>query len=639
MCGIVGIINLENQSRVERRLIDAMRDSMIHRGPDDADSFIDQRVAFGHRRLKIIDLSENGRQPMFDLTERVGIVFNGEVYNFQEVRERLVSKGYRFRSQSDTEVILNAYLEYGIDCVHQFVGMFAFALYDRRTGKVHMVRDRLGIKPLYYAQFDGKLIFASEIKAILRYPGFPREADMAAVSSYLSYRYSLGERSLFKNIHSLQPGWRLEIDRNAVSTQQYWNLPVLPENGEDRGEEFYIARVRELLASAVQYRMISDVPVGAYLSGGLDSSVVVAVMSNLANRSVETFTIGFAQEDYNEFRYAKQVADRYKSHHHEILLSPDDYIENMMRLIRFKDGPLSVANEPALYTMSVELKKFITVVLSGEGSDEIFGGYGRIFRSPFDYQRMQEIARNGHSFDPSLIENLRKKYGSKAFSNEVEHFLDQYQYVKWEDKLNFLSSDLISLLDGDRELNQLFAGHFEKLDGLSLYQKYMWIFEKLHIVGLLQRVDTTTMATAVEARVPFVDHRLVEFALSIPVKYKMKWKDQTAASLLNSDQISEVHDIPKYILKKSYEPELPADVIWRRKMGFPVPIHQWFGKEFNDFAKDLLLCDRAKQRGVYNHLFIEKMLNDARLFENHRFGLKVWMLINLELWFREYIDC
>ncbi|HEX9655041.1 MAG TPA: asparagine synthase (glutamine-hydrolyzing), partial [bacterium] len=536
-----------------------------------------------------------------------------------------------------TEVILNAYLEGGIDCIQQFVGMFAFALYDRRSGQVHIVRDRIGIKPLYYAEFEGKLIFASEIKAILRYPGFPREADMIGVSSYLSYRYSLGERSLFKNIRALPPGWRLQINGSAIAAKPYWELPILPDADDDRGEDYYLARTRELLTSAVQYRMISDVPLGAYLSGGLDSSVVVAVMSNLTKRSVETFTIGFEQEEFNEFKYAKLVANRYKSNHHEILLSPGDYIANMMRLIRFKDAPLGVANEPALYIMSVELKKFITVVLSGEGSDEIFGGYGRIFRSPDDYQRLKELQQNGRC-DPLLKENLQKKYGGKTFNSELEHFLDQYQYVKWEDKLSFLSSDLISFLDGDRELTGLFADHFEKLHGLSQYQKYMWIFEKLHIVGLLGRVDTTTMATAVEARVPFVDHRLVEFALTIPVKYKMKWKDQGAAALLNSDQISEVHDIPKYLLKKAYEPELPAEVIWRRKMGFPVPVHQWFGKEFNAFAKDLLLSARARERGVYNRAFIEKILGDASLFESHRFGLKVWMLVNLELWFREYID-
>ncbi|MCP4685037.1 MAG: asparagine synthase (glutamine-hydrolyzing) [bacterium] len=644
MCGIAGAFNLTDRGRMAEADLERMTAGIVHRGPDDSGLFVDDQVAFGHRRLTILDLTTQGRQPMFDETGRAGIVYNGEIYNYLELRDELIARGHSFRSDTDTEVVLKAYLEYGISCLSRFNGMFAFAIYDREQRRSFLVRDRIGIKPLYYAACDGRLVFGSEIKVILEYPGFKAAADYTGISSYLSYRYPIGDRTLFKNVNSLLPGHYLEVADSSVARKQYWELPV-DEERSDRGEAFYIENIRSLLESAVKLRMRSDVPLGAYLSGGLDSSAIVSLMSRFSGEPVKTFTIGFEEEGFNEFAYAQMVADRYRTEHHEITLGSSDYIDTMIDLIRFKDAPLGVPNEPALHVMSRELKKHITVVLSGEGADEIFGGYGRIFRSPYDYQRLAELNAGGGDVNSEAVrllrENLSKKYGDRKFDSELDHFLYLYNYSSWEDKERFLNAEVVERLDRDRPLHDEFAAQMAKCEGLGHYDKYLWLFEKMHILGLLHRVDMTTMATSVEARVPFVDHRLVEFALSIPIEYKLKWKSQeaqAAAAVCNSDQISELHDIPKYILKKAFEEDLPEEVLWRRKMGFPVPVHDWLGDRFNRFAKEVLLDSRTKARRLFDCGEIEKALTSPELFRQHRFGIKIWMLVNLELWFREYLD-
>lgn len=638
MCGIAGVINLSNPSRVPDVVINEMTDVLAHRGPDGSGYHVTDQVALGHRRLSIIDLSEAGKQPMIDLEGQSVITFNGEIYNFEEIKNSL-GGGYQYHSSTDTEVILHAFKEKGIDAIQDFNGMFTFALHQSKTGTTFIVRDRIGIKPLYYAEFDGKLLFGSEIKAILQYPGFKPGHDLNGISSYLSYRYPIGEQTLFDNIKSLPAGHYLEISGGKIELKQYYELPII-EDRPDLGEEYYIEKIRELLKSSVRYRMIADVPFGAYLSGGLDSSIVVALMSQITEEPIKTFTIGFEEEGFNEFDYARQVAEMYQTDHHEILLTPADYIDNMQKLIGFKDAPLSVPNEPALHVMSAELKKYITVVLSGEGADEIFGGYGRIFRSPYDYQRLNGLNKsgelNGNAVSHLLRDNLQNKYGDHSFNSELDHLLHLYQYINWGEKNNFLSADVISNLNDDSHNRQLFANQYDRLDCMDHYDKYLWIFEKFHIVGLLHRLDMSTMATSVEGRVPFVDHRLIEFAMSIPFEYKIKWKSMVAAAALNSDQISETHDMPKYILKKAFENDLGENITWRKKVGFPVPIHKWLGGDFHQMAKDLLLDDTAKNRGLYNQQYLEKVMKNKNLFSEHKFGIKIWMLVNLEMWFRTY---
>jgi asparagine synthase (glutamine-hydrolysing) len=642
MCGILGQINLKTKN-VDKTLFKKALDLQEHRGPDDSDIYENNKIIFGHRRLSIIDLASHAKQPMISKCGNYILVFNGEIYNYQEIKKGLLEKDYTFETSSDTEVLLNAFIEYGIDCIQQFIGMFAFAVYDKKRDETYIVRDRLGIKPLYYLHDENNFIFSSEIKSILELSDVKRELNIDAVSSYFSFRYPILNNTFFKNIYSLAPAHYIKISQSGVEVKEYWNVSnKFKEQQNDKGEEYYIHKLKELLDSAVKYRMISDVPFGSFLSGGVDSSVITALMAKNSDAPIKTFTIGFEEEGFNEFEYANIIADKYNTNHKEIILSGRDYIHTMEKLIEFKDAPLSVPNEVPLYLMSKELKKYITVVLSGEGADEIFGGYGRIFRSPYDYERIKNIdnLNLNETERKELINNFVKKYLQESFSSEIEHFFNIYSYTSLENKKELLHPS-IDLGKIEELFISKFMSYFDELKDDSYYNKLMYAFEKVHIVGLLHRVDTTTMATSVEARVPFVDHRLVEFAFTIPLKYKLKWnseQDKETSKTIMSDKISEVYDTPKYILKKAYEDMIPNEVLYRKKMGFPVPLNDWFGGHFNDYAKEVLLNKEAKERGIYNIGNIEKWLNNDKLSQDHSFAMKVWMLINLELFNKKYFN-
>lgn len=638
MCGIAGIINF-NKTRYNDDLLWQMTNTMYHRGPDGGGIHSDSGIGFGHRRLSILDLSEAGKQPF--VQNELSITFNGEIYNFREIKKQIGT--FNYVSETDTEVILNAYRKHGIDCIKKFNGMFAFALFDKSKQKVFLVRDRMGIKPLYYANINDEIIFASEVKAILASKKIKADYSNSAISNYLSFRYPVGNQSLFENIYQLDPGHYLEIDLNTkkITKTQYWDVPII-ENKEDKGESYYTQKLQEILGDSVRYRMIADVDFGAYLSGGLDSSIVVALMSKIHSREIKTFTIGFEEKEYNEFKYSKMVADMYQTQHHTIMLDPAKYFETSDMLISYKDAPLSVPNEPALYLMSKALKEHFTVVLSGEGADELFGGYGRIFRSPYDHERFSKIDNN--SIDKQITGEFKKsfleKYGQFE-PNITNHFLKLYKYISLEDKQKFMSNDFLDSTQHDRPLFDYFNSYFKKSQTLSPSEQYMWIFEKIHLQGLLNRLDMTTMAASVEGRVPFVDHKLIEFAFNIPLKYKLKWKSEAhklSSNQITSDKISEVYDTPKYLLKKAYESQLPKEVVWRRKMGFPVPLHKWFGDSFNEYAKEVLLDGKAQRRNLYNNVELERLLSDKRNFNQHSFGLKIWMLVNLELWLNKYFS-
>lgn len=643
MCGILGKIFSNSSAKLDKNRFVSALSTMEHRGPDGFGVFYHEKIALGHRRLSIIDLSEGGKQPKVSADGNIVLNFNGEIYNYAEIKNQLIKKGYKFETDSDTEVLLYAYYDKGMACLDDLIGMFAFSIFDARTNTTYLVRDRLGIKPLYFYKNQGDLTFASEIKAILHLENRPFEKNEAAVSSYMSFRYPILNDTYFKEIQSLAPGHFLAIQDGEITEKQYWDFAdKIQEQAIDKGETYYIEELRRLLHSAVKYRMISDVPVGSFLSGGVDSSVVAALMSLEKDTPVNTFTIGFEEKGYNEFEYANMVAERYQANHREIHLSGKDYLTTMEQLISLKDGPLSVPNEVPLYLMSKELKKYITVVLSGEGADEIFGGYGRLFRSPFDFQRLTRKEKFNFSAEEwsEFMVNYTKKYGAKRFSSEIDHFYDQYCYTGIDDK-KLLLTDRVVNDNYETRLKDKFINYFQKLGATDYENKIMYAFEKVHIVGLLHRVDMTTMGASVEARVPFVDHRLVEFAFTIPLKYKLKWnsdKDYFMSRVLNSSQISENQDIPKYILKKAYEDLLPKEVLYRKKMGFPVPLNNWFGGAFKQYAKDILLDKRAIERGQINAKNIEKWLNAERMKNDHGFAMKIWMLINTELFNRQYFD-
>jgi asparagine synthase (glutamine-hydrolysing) len=642
MCGILGYFIFGNGASLPSRekFIEAL-DLQAHRGPDDWGIESGTNFFLGHRRLSIIDLNHGARQPMVSDDQRMLISFNGEIYNFIELRQQLSSFGQSFKTKSDTEVLLNGICYQGMEFIEKCIGMFAFAIYDKVTGSLHLVRDRLGIKPLYYWLDNNKIIFSSEIKSILKLLNRTPELNIGAVSSYLSYRYPIEGDSFFQGIRTLKPAHFLKIQNGTISEKEYWNPKnQFLEQHNDQGEAYYLQALDAILRSSVKYRMVSDVPIGAYLSGGVDSSIVVACMAKESVAPVKTFSIGFLEDGYNEFSFAREVAEKYQTEHHEIVLSGTNYMETMERLISYKDAPLSVPNEVPLYEMSRELKKYITVVLSGEGADEIFGGYGRIFRSCFDYQRRKSISNMNDIEKSEFLNNFINKYSVNDFEDELDHFLNIYGYTSANQKKELLSSE-INLEKIALSQREVFRSLFEDIKEQSYENKMMYTFERVHLLGLLHRVDMTTMATSVEARVPFVDHRLVEFAFTVPLKYKLRWnsKENLAKSMtLMSNDISEVYDTPKYILKKASEKYLPPSVIYRKKMGFPVPLNEWYGGKFKTNAMDILLDTRARNRGIYNVDNIEKWLRSDRLSKDHSFAMKIWMLINLEMFFRKYYN-
>jgi len=643
MCGILGQVDYLSTSAWNESKFTKALSLQKHRGPDDSGVVVGEDFIFGHRRLSIIDLDSHAKQPMTSSDGEVILVFNGEIYNYQELRKDLVKKGYSFSTKSDTEVLLYSYYEYGIECIQNFIGMFAFAIFDNRTQKTFIVRDRLGVKPLYYCKIKDTITFSSEIKSILELADLDVALNIKAVSSYLSFRYPILDDTFFESIYSLPPAHYIELTQDSFLIKEYWSLvDRFKEQKEDKGEEFYLNKLQYLLESSVKYRMISDVPFGAFLSGGVDSSIVTSIMANESKDPVNTFTIGFDEPEFNEFSYADIIAKKYNTNHHKIVINSADYFNNLNQLIKYKDAPLSVPNEVPLYIMSKELKKYITVVLSGEGADEIFAGYGRIFRSPHDLYRIQNIDSLDLSSEEKdkLCINFIKKYIVDSFESDVDHFHNIYSYTSLLDKKALLNSS-IPLDDIENDFLDKFIYLFNEIKNETYYNKMMYVFEKIHLVGLLQRLDTSTMAASIEARVPFVDHRLVEFAFSIPFKYKIKWcKDggKYKSRVLMSNEISERYDIPKYILKKAYENELPKDILYRKKAGFPVPLHDWLGGKFRKYAKKILLSKAAKNRKIYNIDNIKKILDSDELHADHGFAMKIWMLVNLELFSREYFD-
>jgi asparagine synthase (glutamine-hydrolysing) len=639
MCGILGI--LPGSKKYHINSFNYALKQMEHRGPDFSSTYEINPVLLGHNRLSIIDLDESSNQPMVSSCGNYTITFNGEIYNYLELKIALIEKGYKFKTKGDTEVILAIYQEFGVEGILKLNGMFAFAIYDLKKDIFYLVRDRLGIKPLYYYKEESDVLFSSEIKGILHLAKDKFKINHKAISSYLSFRYPILNDTFFTNIFSVPPGHYLEVKNKKISIQEYWNFSnQYSKQHEDHGEDYYIDQLRKKLSQSVKYRMISDVPIGAFLSGGVDSSVITAIMAKESKDAIKTFTIGFEEQGYNEFEYASIIAEKYQTDHKEIILSGKNYIEEMEKLIQFKDAPLSVPNEVPLYLMSKELKKDITVVLSGEGADEIFGGYGRIFRSPHDYDLLKKLENDeiDQERKEQIVNKFLAKYLTLKFDDEMSHFMNIYSYISFEDKQKFLSSEL-DLNSIELELREKFWKYFRELNDLRYTNKMMYAFEKIHLLGLLHRVDTTTMATSVEARVPFVDHELVEFAATIPLKYKLKWLDKNSAEkseFLSSDEISEKYDIPKYLLKKSFEKEIPKEVLYRKKMGFPVPLNKWFGGNFNEYAKEILLDKETIDRNIFKVEAIKALLNDKNVKENHSLGMKIWMLINLELFFRFY---
>ena len=598
MCGITGIYSFKKIHDIETR-ISAMNDSIIHRGPDAGDFFIDEKIALGHRRLSIIDISETANQPMHSNSNIWHVVFNGEIYNFNEIKEEL---NYSFLTKSDTEVIIAAVEEKGLEWfIEKANGMFAIALYNSETEKLFLIRDRLGIKPLYYFLDREKIVFSSEIKGILSSGLVKAEFNEFAVDEYLGNRYVRAPYTFFKNIYQMEAGTYTEIDKSLNKKEHiYWDIPNEFNVDENFNEDTITKEFENELIKAIEYRLISDVPLGTYLSGGVDSSLITAITSKKRKGILNTYTIGFPE--LNEFKYSNIIAKQYETSHHEILMKKEDYVNNWERLIGFKDAPLGVPNEIPLAVMSKKLKKKITVVLSGEGADELMGGYGRIFRLPFDFENHD---KGTLSFYEKLVENY--EYVPRKMRDEFINTSKEYR-KKFDDKI---------------------ANNFE---GKTNEENIFRFFHKYHVKGLLQRVDMTTMQTSVEARVPFLDHNLIEFAYSkIPYSLKLKWKSEelkNKAKTITSKDYSEDLDTPKYLLRKVSYNYIPKSIVDRKKVGFPVPLTEWFSN-LEKLAKELLIDASWLKEGV-----VDELLKKSK--EELRAGQILWMFINVEIFKKQY---
>ena len=623
-----------------------MKKCLKNRGPDADGIYEDENYGLINSRLKILDLSDEANQPMFfkDQENDLVIVYNGEVYNFWEIRKELETLGHSFKTTSDTEVLLHAFAQWGINFLQKLNGMFAFALLDRKNNELYLVRDRLGIKPLFYSLVNNEkenqkiLVFGSNIPAILSSGLVSSQHDIEGVSSYLSFRYALGEKTLFKNIKKLLPGHYIHVKEGNLNIVEWWDLDLSSFGKRKIPFSQTKNEVLNRFSQSTKYRMISDVPVGAYLSGGVDSSAVVAFMSRHTDHPVKTYTVGF--EEDNEFEYAKIIAEKFNTDHKEIIVSPEKYFETMIELIHEKGEPLGVPNEIPLYLMSKELRKDIVVVLSGEGADELFYGYGRIFQLWYDFERLKKAEKSLlHRF---LYSGLVEKYKGWDTRDYATFFVQRYSYVPFELKERLFKENLwAETLKKDQHIYEFFQKVFKKpfSESLNNQDATGYVFLKVHLPNLLGRVDNSTMATSVEARVPFLDHNLVEFVTTLNREIKVKWKSlfsKIKAIRKSSDEISENHDIPKYVLKKSLEGILPDEILYRRKKGFPVPLQKWFSSEAVKIVKRLILEEGSFTKQLFKKEELENLI--LNYDGSYQKAYLIWFVLNLEVWYMLFIE-
>lgn len=615
-----------------------MANQMVHRGPDELGSYLspDRKVGLGFRRLAIIDLTATGHQPMSNEDGSVWIVFNGEIYNHLELRSDLERRGHKYRGRSDTETILHLYEEEGLECVHKLRGMFAFALWDQRLGRLWLVRDRLGVKPLYYTFQNGKLIFGSEIKAILACPGVKRELDEDALSHYLTFMVTPAPITLFQGIRKLPAGHYLTLETTGEpQITQYWDA-ICPAADPKLSFEDASQHVRELLDESVRLRMMSDVPFGVFLSGGIDSSGIVALMSRYTNLALNTFSIGFkSYQRYNELEYARQVARTFRTNHTEVIIDDHDAIEYLPRLVYSQDEPIADWVCVPLYFVSrLARESGVIVAQIGEGSDEIFAGYPS-YLSRLRLQRawptLNIVPRSAWRKGMSVMEVLSELgAGSAERAGRLLRYLAEEDGMYWGNAVVFRGKFKQQLLqtpfwNGSRpadsatvaqSLHAMLDRYQVQYDEL---QRIIYIELKQRLPELLlMRVDKITMSTSVEGREPYLDHKLVEFVMSLP-----------SSMHLHNNQL-------KALLKAAYAGVIPDNIIQRKKQGFGAPVSEWFRNELAEEVRSVLLHGRIHERGYFNLEFIRYLL-DKHQSGKHDLSTQLWSLYNLFLWYDRWL--
>jgi asparagine synthase (glutamine-hydrolysing) len=605
-----------------RDLIARMLSVIEHRGPDGEGHYTEPGVAMGMRRLAIIDLA-TGRQPISNEDGSIWVVFNGEIYNYRELRGLLLARGHKLRTQTDTETIAHLYEDEGERCVERLRGMFAFAVWDRRERRLFLARDRVGKKPLHYALAGRTLVFGSEIKSLLQHPGVKREINLRAISDFLSFGYVPDPATAFAGVRKLPPGHTLTFKDGLINTRRYWDFDYSRDPGgrkPEPREEYYIERLRELIAESVRVRLESDVPLGAFLSGGIDSSVVVAMMAR--EMKVKTFSIGFSDSDFDELRYARIAARHFGADHHEFVVTPD-VCRLVEEIVWHHDEPFADVSSVPTYVVAKMAREHVTVALSGDGGDEVFAGYERyvVDRRSRRYERIPAFLSR------ALLRASRAlpqgAYGKRFLRNialePAARYVDSVTYFDRDSQLSLFSEDARRALAGYDPARR-FELTFAKPVTRSRLERQLYLDSKTYLPGdILVKVDRMSMANSLETRSPLLDHRLIEFAQTIPASLKLRGLET------------------KYILKRAAAGLIPEEIINRPKQGFDVPIRRWFNRELREMLDDTLNDRRARERGDFNHRAVLAILDE------HRRGVRdhsrqLWSLLVLELWRRAFID-
>jgi asparagine synthase (glutamine-hydrolysing) len=621
MCGIAGVVNSE-PGGVEADTIRRMCQSIVHRGPDDEGTYVKDGAGLGVRRLSVIDIA-GGRQPVFNEDKTICIVYNGEIYNFPELRRELESRGHRFLTHGDTEVIVHLYEEMGRDCVNRLRGMFAFAVYDTRNRHLLLARDRLGIKPLHYAFAGGRLLFGSEIKSILAVAPELATIDQQALWRYMYFGYIPDPDTAFLPIKKLPPGHVLEFERGKVSIHKYWDLPEY-STYQPRGEEECLQELEQRLAEAVRIRLIADVPLGALLSGGTDSSTIVALMARASSGPVKTFSIGFRHADFNEASYARLVAERFGTEHRELILEPD-VAETLQSLAHSLEEPFGDSSILPTYYISRLARQQVTVALSGDGGDEAFGGYERyqvhLQRRTFDWipEWTGRFYRDHvHRKLPTSVPGRNLAYSvSLPWS---ERYIEGISLKPFDREMALLSDDFRSAALGDVDPLSAMRRYLDQALARDPLSRVLYLDSKTYLPGdILTKVDRMSMLTSLEVRVPILDHLFLEWVTGLPPEWKMRGKKQ------------------KYILTKLAERVgVPKEVLNRPKQGFTLPLGHWMRNELKDLIMSVLMDSSTRQRGYFNAQGVQRLLDEH--FQARRdHSARIWRFLMFELWQRNFI--
>ncbi len=612
MCGFIGIFDLNGVSSAEKEDIVVSMKETSYRGPDDNGIYQDKNCIIGFNRLSIVDL-EAKSQPLVNQNKNIILVCNGEIYNYKELRKQLEFK-YEFKTNMDTEVILHGYEEWGDDIWTKITGMFSVVLYDKVNQKVKLVRDHAGIKPLHYFIKNKRIYFTNDLRSFFFIRDLKIRIRDESILSFFSFRYVLGENTFFENIKDVLPGQFLSFDKKEIQKKLYWQLNNSYVNTIN--EETAIEELDTKLENAVKSHLIGDVKIGIFVSGGLDSSLIAHYVNQNQN-NLEGFGTSVKENGYDELEYINKVCDDEKINLNIIDINRNNFITNIDNIIKYRSEPASIPHETAYFLMSKLMSKKIKVVLSGDGADELFGGYGRLFQSPIDF--------------------YKKKVSNFSYS-EIDHFLDRYSYFKEEDKKEYLNLETFNNQLQDKESIEYLHKVFEEVRHKNYFEKMYYLMFKIHLVNQLNRLDRMTMSSSIEARVPFLDKELIEFVYSLPIHLKIRWKNNLnkfKSLIYKSDNISENLDIPKYILKKVAEKKINKEIVYRKKVAFPLPMNNWMQKEMGNFIQDMVLNKNSR---IANYINID---NIKKKFDTKNFkstedldGKKLWMLVNLEKWLR-----